>query len=84
MWLLSMAQCIYLTEYVDELTTEAIQYWMKDDDDKPTLQPHKPSLASAYIHPNKDHVPLFSHHKKIDVFTSNILVMAEGEATTFG
>ena len=64
MWSLSMAQCIYLTEYVDELTAKAIQYCMKDDDDKPTLQPHKPSLASTYIHPNKDHIPLFSRYKK--------------------
>ena len=33
MGLLSMVQCIYLTEYVDELTAKAIQYCMKDDDD---------------------------------------------------
>ena len=52
-----------LTEYVDELTAKAIQYCMKDDDDKPTLQPHKPSLASTYIHPNKDHIPLFSRNE---------------------
>ena len=44
------------TEYVNELTAKAIQYYMKDNDGKPTLQPHKPSLASAYIHPNKGHI----------------------------
>ena len=52
MRLLLMVQCIYLTEYAYELTAKVIQYCMKDDDDKPMFQPHKPSLASAYIHPN--------------------------------
>ena len=55
---------MYSIEYVDELTEKTIHYCMKDDDDKPTLPPHKPSLASAYIHPDKDHIPLFSRYKK--------------------
>ena len=58
MWLLLMVQCIF-TEYVNESTAKAMQYCMKDDDGKPTLQPHKPSLASAYIHPNKDHIIMY-------------------------
>jgi len=47
-----------------ELTDKAIQYCMKDDDGKPVLQPHRPPLASAYTHPDKDHILLFLHYKK--------------------
>ena len=36
----------------------------KTDDDKPTLPTAPPSLASAYEHPDKDTIPLFSHYKK--------------------
>jgi len=37
---------------------------MKDDDDKPSLPIAPPSLARAYIHPDKEQ---FSHYKKINV-----------------
>ena len=36
----------------------------KTDDDKPTLPTAPPSLASAYEHPDKDTIPLFSRYKK--------------------
>ena len=60
-------------EYVDELTEKTMQYCMKDDDDKPTLPPHKPSLASAYIHPDKDHIPLLPHTITSIVHITNYL-----------
>ena len=34
-----------------------------DDDDKPTLPTAPPPLASAYVHPDKDTIPLFSRYK---------------------
>ena len=40
---------MHYIEYVDELTEKTIQYCMKDDDDNPTLPPHKPLLASDLI-----------------------------------
>ena len=33
------------------------------DDDKPTLPIAPPPLASTYIHPDKDHIPLFQRYK---------------------
>ena len=33
------------------------------EDDKPTLPDTLPPLASAYEHPHKDLIPLFSHYK---------------------
>ena len=38
--------------------------YCNDDDDKPPLPTTPPPLASAYIHPDKDHIPLFSRYKK--------------------
>jgi len=38
---------------------------MKDaDDEKPSLPTVPPSLASAYMHPDKGHIPLFPRSKK--------------------
>ena len=50
--------------YVDDLIQKTVKYCMKDDNDKPSLPTAPPSLASAYIHPDKEHIPLFSHYKK--------------------
>ena len=44
--------------YVDDLIEKTMQYCLKDDD-KPSLPTAPPSLASAYMHSDKDHIPLF-------------------------
>ena len=38
--------------------------YCQDENDKPALPTAPPPLASAYIHPDKDHIPLFSRYKK--------------------
>ena len=37
-----------------------LQYYKTIDDDKPTLPTAPPPLARAYVHPDKDTIPLFS------------------------
>ena len=54
---------MYFADYVDDLLIKNLQY-CQDDDDKPPLPTAPPPLASAYIHPDKDHIPLFSRYKK--------------------
>ena len=39
-------------------------HFCKTDDDKLTLPTAPPFLASAYEHPDKDTIPLFSRYKK--------------------
>ena len=43
---------------------KALQFCIADDRDKPTLPSSPPPLASAYAHPDKDTIPLFSRYKK--------------------
>ena len=53
------------TDYVDDLIQKTLDYCKNnEDDDKPLLPTAPPSLASAYTHPDKDHIPLFSRYKK--------------------
>ena len=55
----------YFTEYVDLLMQKTLQYCKTiDDDDKATLPTAPPPLARAYVHPDKDTIPLFSRYKK--------------------
>ena len=43
---------------------KTLQYCKSDDnDDKPTLPTVPPPLGSAYTHPDKDTIPLFSRYK---------------------
>jgi len=51
-----------ITRYT--VTAKAIQYCMKDDD-KPTLQPHKPS---SHIHQNKDHLFIYTLKKHMTCY----------------
>ena len=52
-----------IADYVDKLMKKAIQYCVTDDN-KPTLpSAPPPPLASAYEHPDKDTIPLFSRYK---------------------
>ena len=47
------------------LMQKTLQYCKTiDDDDKPTLPTAPPPLARAYVHPDKDTIPLFSRYKK--------------------
>jgi len=39
-------------------------HFCNTDDDKPTLPTVPPPLASAYKHPDKDTIPLFTLYKK--------------------
>lgn len=56
---------LHFTDYVDSLMQKTLQYCKSDDDDdKPTLPTAPPPLASAYTHPDKDTIPLFSRYKK--------------------
>ena len=55
---------MYPADYVDDLIQKTLKYCKDDDDDKPALPTTPPPLASAYIHPDKDHIPLFSRYKK--------------------
>ena len=43
---------------------KTLQYCKAIDNDKPTPPTAPPPLASAYVHPNKDTIPLFSRYKK--------------------
>ena len=61
--LLSYNECMCPADYVDDLIQKTLEYCKDDDDDRPLL-PTPPPLASAYVHPDKDHIPLFSHYKK--------------------
>lgn len=51
-----------LTEYAKELMLKAAEI-CSCEDDKPTLPDTPPPLASAYEHPDKDLIPLFSRYK---------------------
>ena len=55
---------MYPADYVDDLIQKTLKYCKDDDDDKPALPITPPPLASAYIHPDKDNIPLFSRYKK--------------------
>ena len=52
-----------LADYVDELMQKTLHFCTIHDD-KPTLPTEPPPLASAYEHPDKDTIPLFSCYKK--------------------
>ena len=54
---------VSIADYVDALIKKTLHYCTTDKD-KPTLPTAPPPLASAYEHPNKDHIPLFSRYKK--------------------
>ena len=49
-------------EYAKELVQKAIDICTHEEH-KPTLPDNPSSLASAYEHPNKDMIPLFSRYK---------------------
>ena len=69
-----MVSCGYCLQ---STTAKALLYCMKDDDGKPTLQPHKPSLASAYVHPNKDHIcTIVLMLQKINNFSNVIIIIS--------
>ena len=51
-----------IADYVDKLMKKAIQYCITDDN-KPTLPSAPQPLSSAYEHPDKDTIPLFSRYK---------------------
>ena len=49
-------------DYIDELMEKTMHFFTSDDD-KPSLPTPPPPLASKYIHPDKDTIPLFSRYK---------------------
>lgn len=49
--------------YVDELLIKTLQF-CSCDEEKPTMPIPPPPLASAYSHPDKDTIPLFSRYKQ--------------------
>ena len=51
-----------LTEYVKDLMLKTGEMCLKEED-KPTLPDTPSPLASAYRHPDKDLIPLFSRYK---------------------
>ena len=51
-----------LTEYAKELMLKAAEI-CSCEDGKPTLPDTPPPLASAYEHPDKELIPLFSRYK---------------------
>ena len=55
-------QFLFLTEYVNTLMHKTVKICL-DEEDKPTLPDTPPALASAYEHPDKDLIPLFSRYK---------------------
>ena len=52
----------YAVDYVDQLMKKTMHFFTKDDD-KPPLPTPPPPLASAYTHPDKDTIPLFSRYE---------------------
>ena len=63
--LLSYNKCMCPADYVDDLIQKTLEYCKNEgDNDRPLLPTALPPLLSAYVHPDKDHVLLFSHYKK--------------------
>ena len=52
----------YAVDYIDQLMKKTM-HSLTTDDDKPPLLTPPPPLASAYTHPDKDTIPLFSRYK---------------------
>jgi len=54
------------TDYANELTVKAMQLYLtaaEESQEKPPQLPEAlPPLASQYVHPDKDTIPLFSRY----------------------